>query len=251
MNYLLPERLDALAREYATGTLAGGARRRFERLVREQRAAQLAVAVWQQRLAVLAEGVPRVAPSPAVWAALQQRLFGGAHAAAARAAAAREPWWRTLGTTLFGTPALGGALAGVLLAVVVLRQQPDWLGHETYREQLPASYVGLLTDATGRPTVLASSRRHGRTLTVKLLQPLAVPPGKVAQLWALPKDGKPPFPVGTLPATGSGAVALADTSEKLFFTVDRLAVSFEPAPAAAGAAPAEGYLLSGHCVKLW
>lgn len=250
MNYLLPERLDALAREYATGTLAGGARRRFERLLREQRAAQLAVAVWQQRLVVLADGVPRVAPSPAVWSALQQRLFG-AGTAARTAPAAREPWWRTLGATLFGTRALGGALAGVLLAVVVLRQQPDWLGHETYREALPASYVGLLTDGTGKPTVLASSRRHGRTLTVKLLQPLAVPPGKVAQLWALPKDGKPAFPVGTLPASGSGTVALADSSEKLFFTVDRLAVSLEATPAAAGAAPAEPYLLSGHCVKLW
>lgn len=244
MNYLRPELLDALAREYATGTLAGGARRRFERLATQHRAVQLAVGVWQQRLTVLAAGVPPVAPRPEVWQGLQQRLFGRA---AAAPAPDREPWWRAL----FGGRSLGGALAGVLLAVVVLRQQPGWLGHETFRESLPPSYVGLLTDGAGKPTVLASSRRHGKALTVKMLQPIAVPPGKVAQLWALPRSGGAPVPIGTVPAQGSGTVPLADTSEKLFFTVDRLAVSFEPAPAAAGSAPSEAFVLSGHCVKLW
>ena len=34
MNYLHPERLDRLAREYALGTLAGPARRRFETVMR-------------------------------------------------------------------------------------------------------------------------------------------------------------------------------------------------------------------------
>ena len=40
MNYLLPERLERLAREYALGTLAGPARRRFERLLRKTPAAR-------------------------------------------------------------------------------------------------------------------------------------------------------------------------------------------------------------------
>src|SRR2546427_8587158 len=47
---------------------------------------------------------------------------------------------------------------------------------------LPQSYVGLLIDAAGKPTVLASSKRHGRLMTVKLLQPVAIPVGSVAQL---------------------------------------------------------------------
>ena len=242
MNYLRPELLDALAREYAMGTLVAGARRRFERVVRDHLAARLALAAWQERLAVLADGAPRVVPRPEVWQGLQQRLFG------ARPAAARpEPWWHAL----FGGRALGGALAGMLLAVVVLRQQPDWIGHEAYRDALPASYVGLLTDHAGKPTVLASSRRHGRELTVKMLQPLVIPEGRVAQLWALPRAGGAPLPIGVLAGKGSSTVSLPESSEKLFFTVDRLAVSIEPAPAAAGAAPSADFVLSGHCVKLW
>jgi anti-sigma-K factor RskA len=117
------------------------------------------------------------------------------------------------------------------------------------RSTLPQSYVGLLTDREGAPVVLASSTRHGRTLSLKVLNPIDVPAGKVLQLWALPSNAAP-FPVGVVPASGKGTIALPDTSEKLFFSVPRLAVSLEDRPAAAGATPGE-FLLTGHCVKLW
>jgi len=122
---------------------------------------------------------------------------------------------------------------------------------EPQSEVLPQSYVGLLVDAAGKPTVLASSKRHGRLMTVKLLQPVAIPAGSVAQLWALPRDGSAAFPVGVVPGSGTAAVALADTSEKLFFEVSRLAVSIEAAQARAGDKPSGEFFLSGHCVKLW
>src|SRR2546430_14494471 len=67
MNYLLPERLERLAREYALGTLAGPARRRFERLLRQTPAALRAVGAWQERLARLAGAVPSMQPSESVW----------------------------------------------------------------------------------------------------------------------------------------------------------------------------------------
>ena len=242
MNYLLHERLDRLAREYALGTLHGGARRRFERVLREHPASMRALGAWQERFAALAASVPPLLPSAAVWNGLEQRLFTPVRR--------RDGLVARLMALLSGR-ALGGALVGALLCVLLLRQQPAWMGHETYRDTLPASYVGLLQDGAGRPTLLASSRRHGRTLTVKLLQNVAVPAGSVAQLWALPRDGAAPFPVGTVPVTGSATLTLADTSERLFANVGRLAVSIEPAPAAPGARPTGEFVLSGHCVKLW
>jgi anti-sigma-K factor RskA len=246
VNVLQPERLDRLAREYALGTLAGGARRRFEHVLRQSPAATVAVGLWQERLAKLADSVPPMQPRAAVWQGLETRLFESAPATPP----GRPSAWRWL-ADLLSARSLGSALAGVLLCVLVLRLQPGWIGLEPQRESLPASYVGLLLDASGQPAVLASSRRHGRQLTVKLLQPLAVPNGKVAQLWALPRDGGPAFPVAVLPPQGGGTVALADTSEKLFFAVARLAVSFEAAPAGAGATPGAPLVLAGHCVKLW
>jgi len=243
MNYLLPERLDRLAREYALGTLNGAAKRRFERLLRQAPPAARAVSDWQERFTVLAGGVPAMQPRDSVWSGLEQRLF----APTAKASSGGPLQW--LWGLLSGR-ALGGALAGVLLCVVVLRMQPGLIGMEQQVDPLPASYVGLLTDGTGKPVVLASSRRHGKQLMLKLLQPVVAPPGKVAQLWALPQDGAP-FPVGVVPPKSPATLTLADTSEKLFFKVPRLAVSFEPAPAKAGDLPSGEFVLSGHCVKLW
>ena len=238
MNYLLPERLDRLAREYALGTLAGPARRRFERVLRQAPVAMRAVGAWQERLGGLTSAVPAMQPSESVWRGLEQRLF---------ASAAPLQWLRSV----FSVRALGGVLVGALLCVVLLRFQSGLIGLEPQSDTLPQSYVGLLTDSAGKPTVLASSRRHGRLMTVKLLQPVVIPAGSVAQLWALPRDGSAAFPVGVVPGSGTGTVALADTSEKLFFDVSRLAVSIEAAPAKAGDKPSGDFVLSGHCVKLW
>ncbi|HET7765890.1 MAG TPA: anti-sigma factor [Burkholderiales bacterium] len=242
MNYLLPVRLERLAREYALGTLAGPARRRFERVLRNAPAAMRAVGAWQERLGGLAGAVPPMQPGESVWRGVEERLFVSGRAAP------RGPvrWlWGVLSVR-----ALGGVLAGALLCAALLRFQPGLIGLEPQSDVLPQSYVGLLTDGTGRPTVLASSRRHGRVMTVKLLQPVAIPAGSVAQLWALPRDGAA-FPVGVVPGSGTATVALADTSEKLFFDVPRLAVSIEAAPARAGDKPSGDFVLSGHCVKLW
>ncbi|HEY2978617.1 MAG TPA: anti-sigma factor [Burkholderiaceae bacterium] len=239
MNLLQPERLDRLAREYALGTLQGAARRRFERLLREAPLTMRVVAHWQERLGVLAASVPAVEPREQVWQELQQRLFAGPQ---------RVGLWQRL-QGLLAPRVLGGVLAGVLMAAVVLRLQPQWLDLETRAEALPQSYVGLLVSDAGQATLLASSRRHGRTITVKVLQPIDVPPGQVARLWALPRDGAP-FLVGEVPAKGSATLPLTDSAEKLFFTVARLGLTIEPAGGDARA-PAGPFFASGHCVKLW
>ena len=240
MNILLPERLERLAREYALGTLAGPARRRFERLLRNAPAAMRAVGAWQERLSGLAGPVPPMPPNESLWRAIERRLF----------TTPARPGALHLLPALWSGRALAGALAGAFLCAVLLRLQPELIGMEPESYALPASYVGLLSDSAGTPTVLASSRRHGRQLTVKLLQPVAIPSGSVAQLWALPQEGAA-FPVGVVPGEGSATVALADTSEALFSKVSRLAVSIEAAPAKAGDQPSGEFVLSGPCVKLW
>ena len=250
MNYLLPERLDRLAREYALGTLAGPARRRFERVLHASRAAAMAVDVWRERLSVLELAVVPRPPPATNWRGIERRLFADA---AGTNPAVTEPGrgaWHTLLGWLSGR-ALAGALAGVLLCFSFVRLQPGAVGLEPVVDAVSPSYIGLLLDKSDKPVLVVSSRRQGRQLTMKLLQPIEVPPGQVAQLWALTKNGAAPFPIGVLPQAGSARSTLPDTSEKLFANVSQVAVSFEAAAAKPGAAPSGAFVLKGNCVKVW
>ena len=242
MNYRNPTLLDRLASEYVLGTLRGGARRRFERVLREQPAARAAVAGWETRLSQLARSVPAVAPPPRVWAAIERTTGGGR--------AAKASFWST-----WFKPALGFAF-GIAATVGLVQLSPQsfvTLDGLAQREQaLPQSYVGLLTDAQGQPTVLVSSTRHGNKVTVKFLRPVELPAGKVLQVWALPKEGAA-FPLGatgTAKPPGKTEFTMSGTSEKLLSQVPRLGVTFEDKPAAAGSVPGE-FVMSGFCVKLW
>jgi anti-sigma-K factor RskA len=255
MNYLLPERLDRLAREYALGTLAGPARRRFERVLHHSRAAAMAVDVWRERLAVLELAAPPIQPPASNWRGIEQRVFGDAtqpaRATGAPTASSPAPTlWQTVRAWMTGRT-LAGALSGILLCTVVMRWQPALFGVEPLVETVSPSYVGLIADANGKPVLVLSSRRHGRKLTMKLLQPLAVPAGQVAQLWALPKDGAAPFPIGVLPSAGSAQSTLPETSEKLFANVSQVAISFSATAAKPGDKAPDAFVLKGQCVKVW
>lgn len=252
MNYLRPELLDRLAREYALGTLQGPARRRFEAIRKRAPLAAMAVVRWQERLGHLANSVPQMQPSPAVWQQLEQRLFTTGRVPAAQAAtrpkSALQALWDWLGVA---AKPLGGALAGVLLCALVLRNQPELVGLQKPTDTFAPSYVGVLTDAQQQPVLLAGSLRHGRQLTLRLLRPLDVPAGKVMQLWALPANGAP-MPLAVVGNTpGKSSVSLPATSEVLFAQVPRLGVSIEDRPMAAGDKPSADFVISGNCVKLW
>jgi anti-sigma-K factor RskA len=242
VNYDRPELLDKLASEYVLGTLRGRARRRFEQLLRKYPAAQSAVHAWEDRLGRLASSVAPVKPPERLWTAIETKLPG----AKKQAKAGWLDWLK---------PVAGFAFGAALTVGLVLNNPARFVSVDEVaqsKQALPQSYVGLLVNEAGEPTLLASSTRQGKRLTVKFLRPVD-PAGKVLQLWALPKEGAP-FPVGVVtPAkpTASTTLELRDTSEKLFSNVPRLAVSLEDAPAAPGALPSGQFILAGHCVKLW
>jgi anti-sigma-K factor RskA len=238
MNYDDPQLLDRLAAEYVLGSLSSRARRRFERLRQRLPAVEKAALDWERRLMPLSGSVPTQQPPARVWDAIDERTGGDAR----RASTGSWTWLR---------PVWGFAF-GVLATLGVITLFPEALPIESIvqeRGTLPQSYVGLLTDAQNNAVLLASSTRHGRVLSVKRLRAMDVPSGRVAVLWALPRDGAP-FAVGVVPPADKATLTLADTSEKLFSNVPRLAVSFETGVPAPGATPSP-FVLTGHCVKLW
>lgn len=269
MRYTHPALLDHLASAYVLGTLGGGARRRFVRLLRERSDVQLLVAQWEGRLGLLARSVPVQQPPQRVWAAIEARTRPQAASVAPGAAlpkggGAVAALWGRWGVA----QALAGLVVGVVATVALVAMAPTLFVSSDQvalraGDKLPQAYVGLLTDAAGNGKVLVSSLRHGRTLTVKVIGPItATPPASTAPpapasalgaapqrvLWAVPADGAP-FVLGTVPDAGSAVSALPDTSEKLLSKVTKLMVTLEST--ATPTLPSSTVLFTGNCAKLW
>ena len=168
MRYTHPALLDHLASAYVLGTLGGGARRRFVRLLRERSDVQLLVAQWEGRLGLLASSVPVQQPPPRVWDAIEARTLpstakgsdtaaGGASASGGGAGAL----WGRQGVLQGLAGLVLGAVGTVALVIAVptLFVSSDQLALRS-GDKLPQAYVGLLTDAAGNGKVLVSSLRH-------------------------------------------------------------------------------------------
>jgi anti-sigma-K factor RskA len=250
MRYSNPELIDRLAAEYVLGSLQGGARKRFVRLLADRADVRLAVWLWQSRLSPLAVSVASVEPPAQLWQGIAKRTQPHQAQATGHAPSPQSSGWNWLKPSAWG---LSGLLTGVGLTAALLLTAPtlfftaDQIAMRT-GEKLPQSYVGVLTDAQGNGRLLVSSLRHGKTVTLKVLgagelgsaqEPL--------QLWALPAEGAP-FLLGNVPVKGSATAQLSDTSEKLLSKVSKLAVT--KLNATQPSAPGE-VVLSGNCAKLW
>ena len=199
----------ALAAEYVLGTLRGRARRRFEELLRDDRALAGVVSVWEAWVTPLAESIEPVAPPERVWQAIAARI-------AVRSATHASPtsfwsslaFWRGLGT----------ALAAALVALVVLfpRTQPG--------PDAP-SMVAVLATPEQDPRMVIE--RHADRLTVRVVKPWKEMPGQDLELWAIPSDGKPRS-LGVVRFDRDSEVRLANLDQKLAGSV-AFAVSREPA----------------------
>lgn len=246
MRYTDPQLLEHLASSYVLGTLHGRARRRFERLQKDRFDVRMLVTQWEMRLGQLARSVPPQAPSPRLWNAIAARTQP-----AGKAAASPRPFWAGwLKPAGFG---LSGLAGGVILASVVFFSAPtlfisaDQVAMRS-GERLPPSYIGVLSDAQGNGKLLVSSLRHGKTVSLKVIEPIAVPAAGHLVLWAIPSTG-PAFALTAVPTSGKATAQLPDTSEKLLAKVSKLMVTLETTPTPT--APSTTVVLSGNCAKLW
>ena len=101
MNYLIKERLDALASAFVLGTLSPRAARRFQSVVAHSGAARAVVEAWQERLYKLSVATPRFAPAATVWSGIAARIEGRASSSLGW----QNRWLPALGQRLKAAPA--------------------------------------------------------------------------------------------------------------------------------------------------
>lgn len=206
-----PALADKLAAEYALGTLRGGARRRFEAWLRDDRRLRAMVADWQGRLATLAELERPVTPPARVWAGIERRLNP--------ASALRVPWWQFWNSAAARPWGVLALAAGAGLVVLAVRMAALTAG-------VPApQQIAALSDAESHTAlVVTADTRRGR-LQVRVADAVHVPSDRTLQLWAITRAGKP-LSLGILPDNRSTDLEL--DARATGPDVELLAISLEP-----------------------
>lgn len=228
---------DRLAAAYVLGTLQGPARRRFETVLPKKTLLRLAVDDWSRRLSPLLTTLPPVEPSRALWKTVAQRTTD-------KDRAKTESIWRRIFSAIPAGALAMGVLVGVMAPMLWDRQSAEDSG-----AQLPASYVGVLGTADGKPGLIVSSLRHGAWVDIKQMTPVAVPTGMRLHLWRIDAEGKA-MPLGPLPTGKWVRMPLPEPAEKIFFPAVELAVSVESADDTPQA-PRLPFVYRGLCGKLW
>ena len=231
-----PDTLDRIAASYALGNLRGGARRRFEAMARVQAPIRAAALVWQTRLSAMTELQEPVAPDPAVWTRILNRLQADRDVERMRVArvAAPEPlmagsggWLRSL--ALWRGVALAGIAASVLALVTGanLRGQLD-AQIASLRTQLQATpqiaYVAVLSDDKSAASLLVTFDAQNQKLVLQRVGSYREAENKSLQLWALPPVGGP----RSLGVLGQDRVLRINAAEGDVRQIPMLAISLEP-----------------------
>lgn len=204
-----PENLDLIAAEYVLGTLAGGARRRFERQLGRDPFAARRVRAWEDRLVTLALRLAPVAPDPAVWEGVLRRIGD----------TGRASGWRRL--------------AAVLGVVAVLGF--GWAIWDQLRPREPQATALVATEA-GAALWRVAIAADGESLDVETAGDVSYPDDRSRELWALPADAAP-VSLGLMPATGRVRLALDDRQRAALALAANVAVSDEPAGGSPTGAP--------------
>lgn len=209
---------EALAAEHALGVLTAA-----ERAVAEQRMARdpafaAMVEAWRARLAPLADEVGSVAPSAAVWPAIERGLPANDNVEDLKR---RLVSWRR---AAFGSFTLAAAS---IAAAVVVAVQPPAVVTAPAPTPAPLLNASLAGQSGGQPLFVAAYDPDRKALIITSLVPPGADPGHVHELWIIPADGKP-HSLGMVEPGTSKQMPMPGDMAPMMTEGSSLAVSVEP-----------------------
>ena len=230
MKYRSEQIREALAAEYALGTLQASARRRFERSLKDDPGLRRLVAEWQTRLAPLDEAAKPIAPHPRVWQAIRQRI-----APASR----RSLSWNSIG--FWRGTALASTMAAAILAALLVFAPP--------RETM----VVVMADDQSRPAITVSWRPQQigeKRLRVRVIGHQTMDPDTAWELWMIPPGGEKPRSLGLISTHETQTVVVPAQLRSALNSALALAMSVEPAGGSPTGLPTGPVLYQGPCLEL-
>ena len=191
--------LDLLAAEFVLGTLAGAARRRFERWRDADPFVERRVRAWEDRLAGLAFQLEPVTPSPGVWVSIERQI-----------GPVLQGRWR--------------ALAASIAAIAVLGF--GWFLWQQLQVAPPAAEAVIASKA-GEALWRVELAADGEYVEVSAVGAVNYPDQRSLELWALPPEASP-VSLGLMPASGRLRLVLDERQRAAVGLAANVAVSEEP-----------------------
>jgi anti-sigma-K factor RskA len=233
-SYKNPQLRDRLAAEYVLGTLIGRARKRFQSLMRYDRALRQVVADWEARLTPLALAGSEISPPARLWRTLDRRI---------RQAERRDGWWERLG--FWRTLAVTSTTLVLILGVMIGR---------TPQPEPPLSTVAVMADDTGQPAMVvswAAMKARDPHIRVKILQEHPTMAATTSwELWMLPGGKAAPVSLGLVSLDRLQVVKLPQALAGKMQDAWGMAMSIEPAGGSPTGAPTGPVIFKGHCIKI-
>lgn len=238
MRYDQPELQESLSGEYVLGTLAGPARRRFEKLMRRDPRLRGTVARWEARLAPLAEGAKPVEPPAHVWERIAAQT--GVAAGPRLKPAAAASWWDSLG---FWRAFAGFATAAAFALVV-------YIGMLAKPEPVPTVVtLAVLADQAAKPVMVINAEPKSHTLFVTPVSRPDIEADRDYELWALP-EGAAPKSLGVVRSAGVTQIKLPEAAANAIKASKAMAISVEPKGGSPTGAPTGPVVYQGAIVSL-
>ena len=191
--------LDLLAAEFVLGTLAGAARRRFERWRDADPFVERRVRAWEDRLAGLAFQLEPVTPSPGVWVSIERQI-----------GPVLQGRWR--------------ALAASIAAIAVLGF--GWFLWQQLQVAPPAAEAVIASKA-GEALWRVELAADGEYVEISAVGAVSYPDQRSLELWALPPEASP-VSLGLMPASGRLRLVLDERQRAAVGLAANVAVSEEP-----------------------
>ena len=226
---------EALAAEFALGTLQGRARRRFERSLKEDPALRRRVAAWQERLTPLNEGIAPVRPPARVWRDIEQRIR--------KTSRRGTRIWDNLG--FWRTASFAASAAVVLLAVILAIGIPSFKPHDTM--------VAVLSDDQSNPAITVSWQadpRGAERLRVRVMGHAEMAPDTAWELWMLPGGDQKPVSLGLITTHENQTVLVPRPLAVAINRASGLAMSVEPKGGSPTGVPTGPILYKGLCTMM-
>lgn len=215
-RYQNPELFEQLAIEYASGSLHGRARKRFEVLMETHFYLRAVVNAYEQKFANLVELLPDVQPSQKVWKNIDAHIQNSVKASTPKVE--KIAWWKSsFFRQSFGMAMMTMVISGVLLFNPMTKNNTA----------TATAYNAILESDTVGVVAVTKILKSDMKLSIDIMKPLNISDDMELALWCHPKDGGMPMKMGTISKTGKTEIKISKKEWQEMKNVGRLEISIE------------------------